>query len=393
MKKLTLPLVGLLTFTLIFGATRNSLAQPTDLGDINKFGVIQPIPITLDGFTGDVQTTLKFDLEIAGFEIVPADKAQYLISGSNAGQVECRVTDRISKASLLAKAYTGSAPRYLAHTLADEIVLTLTRKPGVARTKIAFKRDTGKNSEIYISDYDGHSPIAVTEDNTIVAAPCWVPGQFKLYYTSYKGAMEYARVYSHDLKSGVRQMIAGHSGMNSSAAVSPDGTRIALILSKGGSPDVWVCDADGKNLKQLTTTKAEESSPCWSPDGRTICFSSRDSGISALWTVPASGGPMTRLKTAGVSNATEPDWSPDGKQIVFTTQRGGFEICVVPAEGGEAKTLVAGEDPSWAANSRTVVFARRKNHVRHLSLLDVPTKRVKDIAQNLGGCSQPCWAR
>ncbi len=393
MKKLTLPLTSLLTITLLLGAPQNSRAQSEVIEIVKPGGAILPIPITLDGFTGEVQSTLKFDLEIAGFEIVSAEKAQYLINGSNAAQVECRVTDRISKASLLAKAFTGSAPRYLAHTLADEIVLTLTRKPGVARTKIAFKRDTGKNSEIYLSDYDGHNAIAVTEDNTIVAAPCWVPGQFKLYYTSYKGAMEYARVYAHDLKSGVRQMIAGHSGMNSSASVSPDGTRIALILSKSGSPDVWVCDADGKNLKQLTTTKEEESSPCWSPDGRTICFSSRASGISALYTVPADGGKMSKLMTAGVANATEPDWSPDGKQIVFTTQRGGFEICVVPAGGGEAKTLVAGEDPSWAANSRTVVFARRKNHVRTLSLLDVPTKRVKDIGQNLGGCSQPCWAR
>jgi Tol biopolymer transport system component len=116
----------------------------------------------------------------------------------------------------------------------------------------------------------------------------------------------------------------------------------------------------------------------------------------ALYTISASGGELKRLRTANVFNATEPDWSPDGKTIVFTTQTGpnSFEICTVPAGGGDATRLVAGEDPSWAGNSRTVICTRRSsNGARVLSLLDVPTKRVKDGAQISGSASQPSWAR
>ena len=47
----------------------------------------------------------------------------------------------------------------------------------------------------------------------------------------------------------------GYSGLNTSAAVSPDGSKVAMILSKSGSPNVWVCNADGTDLKQLTTTQ------------------------------------------------------------------------------------------------------------------------------------------
>jgi TolB protein len=166
-----------------------------------------------------------------------------------------------------------------------------------------------------------------------------------------------------------------------------------MILSKGGSPDVYVADADGGNLLQLTQTPVDESSPCWSPDGRWICFATKLNERRVLAKVPASGGPLQIISTRGVSNPSEPDWSPDGKWIVFTAQMGGFEICVVPAEGGTATVLVSGEDPSWAGNSRTVIFARRQGGRRVLSLLDVPTKQVKDASRFSGSSSQPSWAK
>ena len=144
----------------------------------------------------------------------------------------------------------------------------------------------------------------------------------------------------------------------------------------------------------MTTTKAAESSPCWSPDGRFICFVSRVSGRSGLYKIPANGGAMSRIKTIYASNATEPDWSPDGKAIAFTTQRGGsFDICIVEPSGGKAQVVASGEDPSWALNSRTLIFTNRSSGKRILSVLDVPTKRVKTLPRRFqGNCSQAAWS-
>ncbi|PYM15903.1 MAG: hypothetical protein DME18_02970 [Verrucomicrobia bacterium] len=343
--------------------------------DITRAGGSKRIPISLEGYAGEVLNVLTFDLEIQGFEVTGADKAQYLVSGGGNSDVTGHLTDRVSKTTLLS----------------DAIVEKITGRSGIARTKIAFKVETGQNSEIYVADYDGHNAQQVTQDHTINRDPAWVPGRRVLYYTSYKAGNP--DIYMHDLQSGTRRAFARYPGLNAGAAPSPDGRRVALVLGKGGSPDIYVCDADSGNLNQLTKTKEAESSPCWSPDGRTICFSSRHEGRSALFTVPAGGGPMRGLSTGGALNCTEPDWSPDGKQIVFTRLVGDFEICVVPAGGSAMTPLVAGEDPSWAPNSRTVIFTRRVKGKRVVSLLDVPTIQTKDIQQTSGSCSQPCWAK
>ncbi|HLP75341.1 MAG TPA: hypothetical protein VK327_00345, partial [Candidatus Paceibacterota bacterium] len=258
---------------------------------------------------------------------------------------------------------------------------------------IAYKAGAGNNSEIYVADFDGFNQQAVTSDHTIVAAPVWATGKFGLCYVSYK--LGNPAIFYHDLGTGVRSKVAYYGGSSISPSVSPDGRRVAMILSKGGSPDVYVSDLDGGNLKRLTTTREDESSPCWSADGKWICFATKLHERRSLCKVPAAGGPVQRINIPGALNPSEPEFSPDGKWLAFTTQyRSGFTICVAPAEGGASTELVEGEDPSWAPNSRTLVFTRRQSSGRRgLSLLDVPTKQVKDVTRISGNSSQPSWAK
>jgi TolB protein len=275
--------------------------------------------------------------------------------------------------------------------LANDVIFAIRKIKGVTQSKIAFRVGEGRMAEIYVADYDGANAVAVTSDNVLAAAPAWMPGQRKLFYVSYKST--FPDILSHDLTTGARQKFANYSGGNYSPAISPDGRRVAMVLSKTGNPELFVCDIDGTNLKRLTQTTEAESSPCWSPDSRTICYVS---GTRArLYKISADGGTAKQLVPAGAGgNLTEPDWSPDGKTIVFTSQTGKyFSICTVPSEGGSATVLVEGEDPVWGANSRTVMFTRRKTNGRGLSLLDVPTKRVKDVTRISGSSSQPCWAK
>jgi TolB protein len=360
--------------------------------EVQGLGNTKPILVSIEGFGSEVTDILKFDLYVQGFSFVAPDAAQYQISGTSTGDVVGHVVDHFGKKTILSRSYNGAMLRRQAHAFADDVVLAITGKKGIAQTRIAFKVEAASgNREIYVADFDGHNAQAVTHDDTIVSAPSWVPGRAALYYNSYK--LGNPDIFYHNLSTGERHVVAHYSGSNISPAASPDGSRVAMVMSKSGSPNVWVANPDGSGLRKLTST-SEDSSPCWSPDGQWICFATKIRERRVLAKVPAGGGDVQVVRTPGAPNPTEPDWSPDGKWIAFTLQTGEFDICVMPADGSLPPTiLVRGEDPSWSSNSRTLVYARRSGGHYVLSLLDVYTKQVKDIRQISGSDSEPAWAK
>jgi len=357
----------------------------------------RPILVSISGLSGEAAQILRFDLYVQGFAFTDAEAAQYQIIGSNNGNLEARVIQRINRSELLGnRVYSGPFRRQVHHFADDFVNAVPGHARGIAQTRIMFKGEAAGASEIYIADFDGHESQPMTRDGSLVAAPCWVPHRLAAYYTSYK--LNHADIFYHDFSTGARRVFARYGGSNMSPAVSPDGSRVAMILSKDGWTDLYVANADGSNLRRLTKSPQDESSPCWSPDGRWICYASKESERRSLSVISPSGGAPRRLTTRLASSPTEPDWAPDGKHIAFTSQNGGnFQICVIPAEGGDAEAIAEGEDPSWAPNSRTLICARRAggrgNYV--LCVLDVGTKQVKDVSRisGISSQSQPSWAK
>jgi TolB protein len=361
--------------------------------DITRYNEGEEVPISLSGFSSESLGILKFDLEIQGFIVVDKDKATFALVGSQNGQLAARLSHARGGDSLFYKGYPSGNSRRQAHTLSNDVVKAVFGHQGIANTLISFRGRVNGYWEIFVSDFDGHNTRQVTRDASNVAAPTWVPNQLALYYTTYK--IGSPNIISHDLQSGNRQRITRNSGLNTSAALSPKDGRLAMILSKSGSPDLYVANKNGSGEVRLTRTRDVEACPCWSPDGNTLCFTSGAQGGARLFTMPASGGSARRLQTGSVrGEITEPDWSPDGKWIAFTSMSGGVgRICVMKSTGGQAIVLAEGEDPSWAPNSRNLVFMQQKNGRKTLSLLDVPTKQVKYIRQTARDQSQPSWAK
>ena len=268
-------------------------------------GQTPPIPVSLDGFTGEVADVLKFDLYVQGFSIVTPDAAQYIISGSNAGNVQGRVTAPFSKSTLLARSYTGATLRRQAHAFANDIVLAITGKKGIALTKIAFKAEQADgNGEIYVSDFDGHNAQAVTHDNAIVAAPAWVPGRLALYYTSYK--LGNPDIFYHDLSTGQRRVIARFSGLNTSRGRLAGRHQGGDDFEQGRQPERLGLQRGRHGLQAVDNRRRTIPRRAGRRTDNGFVSRPKFNERRVLAKVPAGGGTVQRIPTSGVSNPTEP---------------------------------------------------------------------------------------
>ena len=98
----------------------------------------------------------------------------------------------------------------------------------------------------------------------------------------------------------------GEPGDVVNPAVSPDGTRVAVSRGQAGSSeDIWIVDVRRNTTTRLTFDPAHDDSPVWSPDGKSIIFSSNRTGQQKLYIKPTDGSGEERLLTDQPGNADQ----------------------------------------------------------------------------------------
>jgi Tol biopolymer transport system component/DNA-binding winged helix-turn-helix (wHTH) protein len=126
------------------------------------------------------------------------------------------------------------------------------------------------------------------------------------------------------------------SRIDESARYSPDGKKIVFASGRSGTTQIWVCDSDSSNPRQLTNLISHNGEPNWSPDSRFIAFDSRIQGSADIFVIEAEGG-QPRALTTEPSDDVTPSWSGDGRWIYFSSNRSGsMQLWKMPAEGGQA---------------------------------------------------------
>jgi Tol biopolymer transport system component len=140
------------------------------------------------------------------------------------------------------------------------------------------------------------------------------------------------------------------------AGRSPIGTRRGI----NRDDEIWVMDADGSHAANLTRNSANDWSPAWSPDGRSIAFASTRLGALNLWSMATDGSNPRRLTR---SSSEYPSWSPDSSRIAFSLLSAGpVQIGVIDRDGGAQRILTPitenSELPAWSPDGSHIAFCR-----------------------------------
>ena len=165
----------------------------------------------------------------------------------------------------------------------------------------------------------------------------------------------------------------------SSLAWAPDSKE--LVFSMAGS--LWRQKLDSREAVQLTDGAGYDYQPDWSPDGKSVIYTSYQNNAMELWLVEVSSGKTTQLTTGGAVNL-EPRWSPDGKRIAFvsTQYNGRFHIFRADFSGGKLENVMrlTGEtksdlpryyyseydteiNPTWTRDGKEILFVSNRGHI------------------------------
>ena len=204
----------------------------------------------------------------------------------------------------------------------------------------------------------------------------------------FQGTVAQARRVAHRIADEIVLQFTGEPGVAD--------TKIAYVLGPRGAKELYVADYDGAGAAPVTRNGSINLSPVWSPDARSLAFTSFVQGYPDLYRVfPFERRPLQTLAAfAGINSA--PAWSPDGRSLAMTLSKDGNpEIYVLNVATGALRRLTrhAGidTDPTWSPTGRQLAFVSDRTGTPHVFVTDTDGANVRQLTTG-GFQTQARWS-
>jgi len=199
-------------------------------------------------------------------------------------------------------------------------------------------RDSG-NYEIYSIDINGDNLKKLTNGIGALYAPELSPNGEWVVFTKNGDGLWRMRPDGSDVK-----RITNKDDIDPSW--SPDGSMISFASSRAGKRQLFVMNADGSNVQQVTDLNNMGGRNTWSPDGKQLAFYRGPQGDRNIFIINIDGTGLVRLTNGG--DNLGPSWSPDGNWIVFTSYRdGNNELYIIHPDGTGLTRLTNSPISDW----------------------------------------------
>ena len=389
----TLLLAGVVTSTAYWAGSHEAVAavERAETQDVDVGGRVRLLRLAVPA--GDqVGDVIRRDAKLsAGFEVIdrksmPAslikdpgfnrDKwvqlgADAVIKNATVGsQIKFQLYDLAKGARpVLSRGYPPSDQRKAAHRFMNDVIKYYTGIPGVFGSRIAFvrtRRSPTVTKNVYTMEMDGGNVGSVTNNRSLNILPSIGPGG-QVLFTSYAKRNPDLWVGG----GGAPRRVSKFPGLNLGGAMNPNGSSIAVTLSKDGNSEIYTVDLSGNVKSRLTKNAAIDGSPTWSPGGNQIAFVSNRAGGPQIYRMSASGGGVKRVTKKGSYNQT-PDWNPGegeyGNWIAYAGRAGSnYDIFAINVRTGKLKRLTQGggrnTDPTWSPDGRLIAFSSSRGGI------------------------------
>jgi Tol biopolymer transport system component/DNA-binding winged helix-turn-helix (wHTH) protein len=200
------------------------------------------------------------------------------------------------------------------------------------------------------------------------------------------------------------------SRRNSLPAMSPDGSRVAYVSTRGGeAPNVWMIGVDGKNMTQLTDNEGPDVQPYWYPDGQRVAFlSTRQDGLG-LWSVALDtrrqelmrplGDLTAKARTAGNGVVAESVLSRSMTQVALALVASPYanrQLFMSSMRTLDARPLTDPSQwlgyPAWSRDEKRLAVELKAGSSTHAAVIDLETGAVRRLTSARGQTWVRSWS-
>ena len=238
-----------------------------------------------------------------------------------------------------------------------------------------------------------------------------------------------ARGLAHKVADEIVFAVTGKKGMASG--------KIAMVGTRTGRKELYICDMDGKNMRQITKDRSIVVGPRWTPDGKNLTYTSYKrgypnvfmtgrgkpisshgglnasgavspdgkslavilsvSGNPELWLKSLRTGKLTKkLSNTQRGNEASPSWSPDGNHLAFVSDTSGRpQVYIISKNGGKPKRISSSGTesvaPDWGKNGY-ITYCSRVGGKYRIMVANPKSRTVRQLETDWADYEDPSWA-
>ncbi len=206
-------------------------------------------------------------------------------------------------------------------------------------------------------------------------------------------------IYTADYDGANQRRVTTTRSLDITPQWSPDAKSLAYTSYRTGFPDIFIADMTGRRPLQNPakgTPEKQNYLPAWSPDGSKLAFMSPRDGNPEIYVVNRDGSGLRRL-TNHPENDVTPTWSPTGNQIAFTSNRNGNpQIWIMNADGSGQQRITSEswcDRPTWSpAPFNEIAYASRSGGGYNIRIFDFATRSTRTVTDGVGSNESPAFS-